>query len=220
MNKIPEMFYKYRAFNTFTLESLYNDEIYYSNPRDFNDPFDCNPIIERDSSKEELKNLLALLIKSRVANESKALLRKLRLNDESAERHANKVADLESRDALDDIKYNATNPDYKISKEQAELALLTESISREIKKHYSKGIFSLASDCEDPLMWSHYADKHKGICVGYSLERASPPKPQKAVYEGSRVIKTSTIHNALLNGSKKALNELEKAILLRKGMEI
>jgi hypothetical protein len=30
------------------------------------------------------------------------------------------------------------------------------------------GIFSLCQTNNDPLMWSHYADGHKGFCIGFS----------------------------------------------------
>jgi len=31
------------------------------------------------------------------------------------------------------------------------------------------GVFSLSELCESILMWSHYADEHKGLCIGYNL---------------------------------------------------
>ena len=31
------------------------------------------------------------------------------------------------------------------------------------------GVFSLSKTCKNVLMWSHYADEHKGLCIGYKL---------------------------------------------------
>lgn len=33
------------------------------------------------------------------------------------------------------------------------------------------GVFSLCGRCDDPLMWSHYGDEHRGICVGFDCEK-------------------------------------------------
>lgn len=45
----PKYLYKYFSFNDFSIDSLENNYIYLSNPKDFNDPFDCsrNLIIEQ-----------------------------------------------------------------------------------------------------------------------------------------------------------------------------
>lgn len=38
---IPEILYKYRAFNERTLDMLANNQVYFASPLEFNDPFDC-----------------------------------------------------------------------------------------------------------------------------------------------------------------------------------
>mgnify|MGYP000323936275 CR=1 FL=1 len=56
------------------------------------------------------------------------------------------------------------------------------------------GILSMSADYASPLMWSHYADNHKGVCLGFRRDREfevndfySPPLTQ-VVYGGSRTI--------------------------------
>lgn len=39
---IPKYLYKYFSINEFSLDGFENNYIYLSNPKDFNDPFDCN----------------------------------------------------------------------------------------------------------------------------------------------------------------------------------
>ncbi len=34
-----------------------------------------------------------------------------------------------------------------------------------------KGILCFSSDWSNPVMWSHYADRHKGICLGFEVPR-------------------------------------------------
>jgi hypothetical protein len=54
-NSVPKYLYKYFPLNHFSLHSLENDYIYLSNPKDFNDPFDCNRNLINEKQKE-LKN--------------------------------------------------------------------------------------------------------------------------------------------------------------------
>ena len=51
----PKYLYKYFSLNDFSLDSLENDYIFLSNPKDFNDPFDCNRNLITEKRKE-LKN--------------------------------------------------------------------------------------------------------------------------------------------------------------------
>lgn len=52
---MPRSLYKYFSLNNFSINNLQNDYIYLSNPKDFNDPFDCNRnlIIEK---QKQLRN--------------------------------------------------------------------------------------------------------------------------------------------------------------------
>lgn len=70
MEDKPKKVFKYRKFNDLTLDSLVSDNIYYSSPSAFNDPFDCSPSLVSDSINNELEKILAELIKSRVTCET------------------------------------------------------------------------------------------------------------------------------------------------------
>jgi hypothetical protein len=54
---VPKRLYKYRSFNVNSLRSLTEAETYYSNPRAFNDPLDCDPPIEVDVDRASLEHL-------------------------------------------------------------------------------------------------------------------------------------------------------------------
>lgn len=53
-----------------------------------------------------------------------------------------------------------SNPDDLFSKLENQLAEL--------------GVFSLASSPDHPLMWSHYAHQHEGICLGFEVRDLTP----------------------------------------------
>lgn len=46
------------------------------------------------------------------------------------------------------------------------------------------GLLCFSKNWTDPMLWSHYADKHKGICLGFDLRRGS--EVQEVNYEEER----------------------------------
>jgi len=68
------------------------------------------------------------------------------------------------------------------------------------------------------LMNRYYGDKHQGFCVGYNLDRASPPDLHQVCYGGDRYVAASLIERAFVgDGDPSAAEDLEHLILLRKG---
>ena len=50
-----------------------------------------------------------------------------------------------------------------------------EMIAKKIKRQLSGvGIFSMSGTWESILMWSHYADGHRGVCLEFEVDRAAP----------------------------------------------
>lgn len=215
-SRTPNTFYRYRSFNEATLDLLCRDSLYFANPSTFNDPLDCKPTLEPDSTLEDLRALLAHLVKQRVRSEILESLTQARIRGERAKSHAQRRADIEATHVLGGIADNATNPEYRISEDQAEISLLTQSIHRELARHYERGVCCFSSTYSNPLLWSHYSDQHRGLCIGYDLIRKPRPVMHKVIYGGSRLIKTSTLVAALLKGDIDAKTNLNRDMLLRK----
>lgn len=114
MNEQSDMFFRYRAFNTLTLESLCNDELYFAEPSMFNDPFDCKPNFECDSEPEQLKTLLKTLVIKRMAAHVIHSLKNAGLNGEKTRVYAEKHARAEANRTVDYLEFMATDPDYRI----------------------------------------------------------------------------------------------------------
>ena len=212
----PKKIYRYRGLSARTLESLCHDELYFAAPAAFNDPLDCKPTVESDSDRCTLRLILGELVKRRVVAGTRAALKNARLQGQKAEAHATRLGGQAVRNKLADIEYNATNPDYEVSEEEAECRLLTCEIQQELIKQYHRGVCCFSASVYNPLLWSHYGDEHRGICIGYSLDRAPKPKLNKVIYGGSRIIKTSMIAQAVLENDVEAQNLLDEAVLLRK----
>ena len=214
--KQPKKVYRYLTINARTIESLCHDSLYFANPGTFNDPLDCKPTVVSDSDKATLRSILSTLIKRRVAAETHAALKKAQLQGEKVHAHANRSGEQAANRELANIEYNATDPDYELSKEEAECWLLTSEIQREIPKQYDRGVCCFSATFENPLLWSHYANQHRGVCIGYGFSRIPKPKLHKVVYGGGRSVKTSLIAQAVLENDHEAQNLLDQHVLLRK----
>ncbi|EPS3433236.1 TPA: DUF2971 domain-containing protein [Vibrio alginolyticus] len=212
----PSKVYRYQKFSELSLEALCRDQLYFSDPRAFNDPLDCQPCVESDSDREELRLIFAKLLRKRVESETLASLKKVNLVGTNAEQHAKSVAEQHVTNELNDISYHATNPDYETSVDEAECRLLTYAIENELLKQYDRGICCFSSSEINPLLWSHYGDQHHGICVGYDLNRTPKPNLHKVIYGGNRIIHTSSIAKAIVDEKADYQAALDRDVLLRK----
>ncbi|MBN45416.1 MAG: hypothetical protein CMH23_02970 [Methylophaga sp.] len=212
----PEIIYRYQAFNALSLDALCHDQLYFSDPTNFNDPLDCNPAVERDSDRETLRQILSSLIQKRVEKEVTNSLQATNLTDKISNSHAKEQAQQSSENELRRIEHYATNPDYTCSVEEAECGMLHHGIHSELLKQNNRGICCFSAEYSNPLLWSHYGDQHKGFCVGYSLNRNPEPSLHKVLYGGARTIKTSLIAKAVLHHDIQAQKALDQNTLLRK----
>lgn len=217
-SKNPKKIYRYQPFNALSLDSLCNDQLYFSDPSSFNDPLDCKPSVERDSNKEALRVILATLIRRRVEQEVLASLKAAKLEGDGEKKHAEEQARQAAENELRSIGYHATNPDYNGSIEEAECSLLTYGIQAELTKRTNRGVCCLSAEYDNPLLWSHYGDQHRGICIGYSLDRNPKPIINEVLYGGIRTVKTSLIGQAIVNDDPDAQKAMDDSIFLRKAL--
>lgn len=140
---LPEHLYKFRV-----LEDLYHkrmlthNELFFTSPKQFNDPFDSTiPVRYDEGTPEEIVNYLV---------EHFSITRP-ELSPEERKSEAEKIyesGDFRSPQSID-----------KIAK------IITDRVYEDI------GVFSLSAHCENILLWSHYADKHRGFCVEFDARR-------------------------------------------------
>ena len=172
-DNIPNRLYRYREFNTYNLEALIKDEIWGSSISTFNDPFECMPCYD----------LQELVMNIHNGMDSKII--------------AEKYAELKNRSNIDDVlkvfepedieRIKSNLPDV-IEEEKIRAALKAEEniIMQFINSQYMnivndcflevynaevKRIIACFSEVYDSsLMWGHYADSHRGFCIGYNFE--------------------------------------------------
>jgi hypothetical protein len=187
---LPKRLYKYRSFNVNSLRLLTEAEIYYSNPRAFNDPLDCNPPIEVDVDRASLEHLCY------------KMLRDTAVTKEAAEQRIN------------DWRYESTEyGDYRTDPDVDKY--LKECVATGIKRVFDgemaqKGVFSLSQTWRSPLMWSHYADEHRGICLEYDTTQIPHPAIAPVDYGSPRSVKASDLIEWKIKGSAAAERRVHK----------
>jgi hypothetical protein len=126
--KLPNFFYKYiRTENA--IKILENKALWFSSPRDFNDPFDCNiNLIDFSISDKEITEFI---------NDKVSANRKTRRNE---------------------IQKNQRNS-YRIKNQMADQ-------SQEM--FYNSGVCCFSEVNNNILLWAHYANNHKGLCLKFS----------------------------------------------------
>ena len=139
-SEIPQIVYKYRDWNNpFHKNILLHNEIYLASPKDFNDPFDCKiPLNFTVLTKEERENY----------KEELSIRQRPNIG----------VSDLE----YISIKKNLDDRMENIEKFQEDYE---EFYFNQTDTNY--GVFSLSKTFKGMLLWSHYANCHKGFCVGF-----------------------------------------------------
>jgi len=139
----PEKLYKYRIWgDKYHRKILTHNEVYFTSIANFNDPFEGVIPIRYD-----------LLTDKEVLILTKRLLRKKYPFISSKE--AKRKAERKLR--------KAPNKPYQNREESMRLQYEYR------KKNF--GIFSLTEDPYNIVMWSLYADSHKGFCVGFNTTR-------------------------------------------------
>ena len=141
---LPDLLYKYRcwsanAAHSFHKRLLTHNEIYFSNPSSFNDPFDCQIALRLD--------------KASAGKMRRSLMKQLQQSQPEMPREQ-RVAIVRNR------VLELRNP--KSRKEEK------DKRRKSVDEGY--GIFSLSANPENLVKWAHYADAHKGICVGLSTQ--------------------------------------------------
>ncbi|MDP1843373.1 MAG: DUF2971 domain-containing protein [Sediminibacterium sp.] len=128
--QISRYAYKYRSINENTENIFTKAQLWFSNPDHFNDPFDCQIVVQANNTVDEISNFL-------------------RQN----------VPTMSSKDVKMYTRHWSKN--------------LTEwrtMVNKTIKNHINtSGICCFAGSGDNILMWSHYSDSHKGICIKFDI---------------------------------------------------
>jgi hypothetical protein len=207
---IPARLYKYRSFDNRTLDQLVADRLFFADPSTFNDPLDTRPSLHADLRADILEDILRRLVEERIKAEMGAAARAIKYRGPKTLNHIAVHSRRRADQVIADVR------DYENDDDPA--WLFEHFIEEELLRRYDKGIVSLAERAECPLMWSHYGDQHKGVCIGYSIPDGAEQDLHKITYGGSRLVEASDVAS-MLDGDNAAQRKVDEAVLSRKADE-
>jgi hypothetical protein len=169
--RTPTRLYKYRAFDTRLVDMLVEDKVFFAEPSTFNDPLDTRPEVEPDLDIPELEEVFERLTTARISAEMTAAAKRIRYSGYKTLAHIGDRTRREAKLLLRNIAYQATDPESEEPAPIPQQRLLAMHIARELQRQYERGVLSLGAKYDSVLMWSHYGDQHRGVCIGYSMHR-------------------------------------------------
>lgn len=133
-------FYKYRTTSNkqFLREIFVEHKLYFARPSDFNDPFDCRFSNEFKGTQSEMDAYINRTTKDKLK----------RLGLPRSERRG-------------------LRKEYRASLRGKNKKIETEIEERLVSWIETFGVLSLSKAPDEILMWSHYADCHRGICLEF-----------------------------------------------------
>lgn len=125
----PRYLYKYRDDSDKTKSIFKNNQIHFSSPEKFNDPFDCNLSSVERYDNTDIENFYQKMIEGRPEQE-------------------------------------------ELSKRPIDYLRISKFIDEALKIQRSKlGLLCLSKEFQNILMWSHYANNHKGIVIEFDIKQ-------------------------------------------------
>ncbi|MBN8697159.1 MAG: DUF2971 domain-containing protein [Bacteroidetes bacterium] len=180
--------YKYRPLTDFLFKELYYQELYFASYLELNDPLDLSARIEFTPKEiNQIENLLWFLFKTtlkihegQLTDDEKLNNQKLiEFNKNDELRNAYKVflfdrlAQLAkeqgfiSIDELENLLLS-TNENIPFQLDISNFKIELKRLTKKFLENSHATCFSESNN--DFLMWSHYASKHSGICLEFTLE--------------------------------------------------
>ena len=169
IKNMPKFLYKYRSDTDNAINNLETDTVWLNKPSEYNDPFEFVEYLDT----KELYKVIGSLMKNELIDD---LTKKHPVPEHVIEQA--KKSDFPLKIISEyQLKNYEGMPDGFIQKfHQAADEVLQESTTKaNVDKIKSiKDKMKVCSFCESPkqlLMWSHYANEHKGFCVEYNISK-------------------------------------------------
>ena len=137
--------YRYQPFNGYSKDIFLDNKLYFACPSEFNDPFDCKALFSlRDIDEKDFRIFLTRLFENRCPNIPRDAV-------------IQKVDETIKKGFYWDINWLRKHGEK-----------FREILEMEVSK---LGVLCLSEKQDDILMWSHYADKHKGFVLQFDKSR-------------------------------------------------
>ena len=153
----PKFLYKYQTLTIECLSNLKNRLIWFSKPKRFNDPYDCAVRVLTDEINDEEMEKILQRAKTEMPN--------IKTIDQY------RKASIESKKSFNERTFETISKLSEVQKSK----MLNE-----------RGVTCFSELKDNVLMWSHYAQGHKGICLEFDtsfelFRKAFPVKYTKTI---------------------------------------
>jgi hypothetical protein len=199
--------FKYSSINSYSLRNLQKNQIYFNNPLNFNDPFDTfQPAIMSEISNEKFVEIFNKTSKRKFDTKSLlAILNKTISKEklyEFCEEHAEYMFDFNIKDEnqifdskedflkqINDSEESKNNSIDNISRffqfiKQRLQTSVINNLHQMRKDSLSKiGVSCFSKNNSNLLMWSHYADSHRGMCLEFDSKAQPFSKSFEVLYK-------------------------------------
>lgn len=211
----PQFLYKYKGFSVDSLDLLISDQLFFADPTSFNDPLDCKPSVKDNIGDVNiLEEILRKLCADNQRKELEVAANKIKYRGVRTLEKIDSLGELEAQKLIGRIA------EYVEMFGDSHIGSLVYHIKNYLLQNYTNGILSLATNHNCPLMWSHYADQHKGFCIGYDVSVNQFQDIRPLNYGGNRSITTQQIYDMLFNNNESvkvaAKKEIDDVVLLSK----
>jgi len=155
--------YKFRGYvgeaRNWVRDTIERSTIYFSSPPQLNDPFDMQPFHQISGDPRANATL------QQIKRDSRRLMKERKI---PLERQIRELKALDGADLA------------------AMARVATERTRATLDTAY--GVYSLAADGSHPLLWSHYADSHRGVCLQFRTDSDDSPfgLARRVIYQKAR----------------------------------
>lgn len=151
---LPAKLYRYQAVTARTLAALKTRTLWFSAPAAFNDPFDCALQVVHAMDRGEMKELLEL--------------------------YRSQGTEF-THEFIDEYAPGGVPSDAMLD---SQLTAAREAVKAHNQANRNeRGIACFSATNSDMLMWSHYADGHRGMCLEFSTDRIPFSEAREVRYQ-------------------------------------
>jgi hypothetical protein len=169
IQSFPKVIYKFRSWENINHKTTINKlNLYAASSTRFNDPFDSSIIVHLNQMKlprQVYKESIASVIKKQYSILNRQSRKKIINNPKSKKIFEGKLWVEEKKHIIKLIRHIQNNV----------------------------GIISFAGNKENILLWSHYADAHKGFCLGFDRDEYFEISLKYAPTQFRRIIYTESL---------------------------
>jgi hypothetical protein len=158
----PENLYRYRACNENNFKTLQEDKFLLTKPTLFNDPYDSLLFINRSKIIADLTAEHEYDVVEKLQNDAQFKEEQIQLlGKDFVDRYASLVP----------FKSSKEKETHKKVSDKIYTHLVDQLIDESLKSMKQSSLVAcLSEDFESILMWSHYADNHKGFVLNYDFK--------------------------------------------------